>query len=163
MIFLKKIEEKYWYRYINKQFESTGKHISTGLIDLIIKVTANHPYHIQQVAHYLWRLTEREAAPELLQKSLDELILNNEILFRREVESVTVLQLRYLEAVLNKEKHMTSAEVIHKYQLGSPGNLTTIKSALESKEIVDFFEKEPVFVNPIFEYWLRTHFFGTPR
>ena len=163
LIFLRKIDEEHWYRYIKKQFESTGKYITNDLIERIIQVTANHPYHIQQLAHYLWRLTEREASPELFNSSLDELIINNEILFRKEVESVTALQLRYLEALLNKEKHLNSAAVIQKYQLGSPGNLTTIKSALESKEIVDFFEKEPVFVNPIFEYWLRACFFGAPR
>ena len=160
LIFLGKIVEEHWYSYLKKQFESTGKHIGKDLIETIIHLTSNHPYHIQQLAHYLWRLTEGEASPELLKKSLDELVLNNEILFRKEVENVTPLQLSYLEALLNKEKHMNSAEVIKKYQLGSPGNLSTIKSALESKEIVDFFEKEPVFVNPVFEYWLREHFFG---
>ena len=122
-------------------------------------MAANHPYHIQQLAHYLWRLTKQEANAEIFQKSLDELLINNDILFRRVVESVTSLQLRYLEALINKEKHLTSAEVIRKYQLGSPGNLSTIKSALETKEIIDFFEKEPAFVNPLFEYWLRHHFF----
>jgi hypothetical protein len=163
LIFLRKIDEEHWYRYIKKQFESTGKLISDDLIERIILVTANHPYHIQQLAHYLWRLTEGEATPELFNKSLDELMLNNEIFFRREVENVTPLQLRYLEAILNKEKQLSSAEVIGKYQLGSPGNLSTVKSALESKEIIDFFEKEPVFVNPFFEYWLRSCFFGTHR
>jgi hypothetical protein len=162
LIYLQKIEEDHWYRYIKKQFQTTGKQIPKKIIELIIQVTANHPYHIQQLAHYLWRLTWREASPEILQKSIDELLINNEILFRREVESLTSLQLRYLEAVLNNEKHISSAEVIQKYQLGSPGNLSTIKSALESKEIIDFFEREPAFVNPIFEYWLRHHFFGAP-
>lgn len=162
LIFLQKIEEDHWYRYIKKQFQATGKRIPKELIERIIQVTANHPYHIQQLAHYLWRLTWREASPEILQNSIDELLINNEILFRREVESVTSLQLRYLEALINKERHMTSAEVIQKYQLGSPGNLSTIKSALETKEIIDFFEKEPVFVNPFLEYWLRHHFFGAP-
>lgn len=163
LIFLRKIDEEHWYRYIKKQFESTGKSIDKDLIERIIHITANHPYHIQQLAHYLWRLTELEASSEQLDKSLDELILNNEILFRREVEHLTSLQLRYIEAILSGEKHLNSAEVIQRYQLGSAGNLSTVKAALESKEIVDFFENEPVFVNPVFEYWLRTYFFETPR
>ena len=159
LIFLKKIEERHWLAYIKNQFESTGKQIDVAVIEDIIRVTANHPYHIQQLAHYLWRLTASEANQEIFHKGLEELLINNEILFRREVESVTPLQLRYLKAIVNKEMHMTSAKVIHDYQLGSPGNLSTIKSALETKEIIDFFEKEPAFVNPLFEYWLRHHFF----
>ncbi len=137
--------------------------ISKDLIARIIQVTSNHPYHIQQLAHYLWRYTEQEASNEKFDQSVDELMLNNEIFFRREVELLTSLQLRYLEALLNNEQQMSSAEVIRKYQLGSPGNLSTIKSALESKEIIDFFEKEPLFVNPLFEYWLRTFYFEEPR
>jgi len=163
LIFLRKIEEEHWFRYIKKQFESTGKSITRDLIENIIHVTANHPYHIQQLAHYLWRLTEGEASPELFTKSLDELMLNNEIFFRREVENLTTLQLRFLEAILNKENQLNSAGTIHKYQLGSQGNLSTIKSALESKEVIDFFETEPVFVNPLFEHWLRNYFFGASR
>ena len=160
LIFLRKIDEEHWFSYIKKQFASTGKSIADDLIERIIQVTANHPYHIQQLAHYLWRLTEQEASIELFNSSLDELMLNNEIFFRREVEGLTTLQLRYLEAILNKEKHLNSAGIIRKYQLGSPGNLGTIKTALEAKEIIDFFEKEPVFVNPLFEYWLRSFYFS---
>lgn len=160
LIFLRKIEEEHWFRYIKKQFKSTGKSITRDLIENIIHVTANHPYHIQQLAHYLWRLTEGEASPELFTKSLDELMLNNEIFFRREVENLTTLQLRFLEAILNKENQLNSAGTIHKYQLGSQGNLSTIKSALESKEVIDFFENEPVFVNPLFEHWLKSSYFS---
>jgi len=160
LLFLQKIEEQHWYKYIMERFEATGKKIGRDLVDQILKITANHPYHIQQLAHHTWRLTPNEATEKVLSDSLDELMLNNEILFRREVESVTPLQLSYLEALINKEKHLNSAETIRKYNLGSPGNLGTIKTALESKEIVDFFEKEPSFVNPLFEYWLREYYFG---
>jgi AAA+ ATPase superfamily predicted ATPase len=163
LIFLKKIEERHWRRYIKKQFERSGKKIDGAVIEDIIGVTANHPYHIQQLSHYLWRLTDTEANQDVFRRALDELLINNEILFRREVESVTPLQLRYLKALVNKEMHISSAKVIRDYQLGSPGNLSTIKSALETKEIIDFFEKEPAFVNPLFEYWLRHHFFESPR
>jgi len=54
---------------------------------------------------------------------------------------------------------MSSSETIARYDLGSPGNLNTIRKALESKEILDFYEKEPGFVNPLFEFWLRERFF----
>jgi hypothetical protein len=160
LIFLQKIDPKHWYTYIKKKFEATGKKIKPEFVEKMIQLTANHPYHMQQMAHHLWRQTDNEVSPEIFNSSLRELLFNNEILFRRELESVTPLQLRYLEAMLNKEKHMTAGETIRKYKLGSPGNLGTIKAALESKEIIDFFEKEPAFVNPLFEYWLREFYFN---
>jgi hypothetical protein len=160
LIFLQKIDKEHWYNYISDGFASTGKQIEREIIDDILSVTANHPYHVQQLAHHIWRQTVREATPDVFTSSLEELLLNNEILFRKEVESVTSLQLGYLEALINKERHLNSAESIMKYNLGSPGNLSTIKSALESKEIIDFYEREATFVNPLFEYWLREYFFA---
>ena len=57
--------------------------------------------------------------------------------------------------MMNKESHLNSIETIKKYRLGSPGNLSTVKAALETKEIIDFYETEPTFINPLFEYWLK--------
>jgi hypothetical protein len=58
--------------------------------------------------------------------------------------------------MVNKEPHMNSSQAIKRYKLGSPGNLSTIKTALETKEIIDFYGSEPAFINPLFEYWLKT-------
>jgi DNA-binding MarR family transcriptional regulator len=155
LIFLQKIEPKHWYGYIEKQFAASGKIISREIISNILDVNSNHPYHIQQFTHYIWRLTEKEANRDIFETCLEELLLNNEILFRKEIENLTPLQLRYLAAMVNKEPHLNSMVTITKYKLGSPGNLSTIKNALEKKEIIDFYESEPTFINPLFEYWLR--------
>jgi hypothetical protein len=155
LIFLQKIEPKHWYGYLEKQFAASGKSISREIIDRILDVTSNHPYHIQQLTHHLWRLTEKEAGHDIFETSLEELLLNNEILYRKEIENLTPLQLRYLAAMVNKEPHLNSIETIKKYKLGSPGNLSTIKNALETKEIIDFYESEPTFINPLFEYWVK--------
>ena len=159
LIFLQKIEESYWERFMERQFKNTGKSIEKEVIGMIIQVAANHPYHVQQLAHYVWGHTGDRATPEIFRKSLDELLAHNEILFKREVEHLTALQLNYLEALVQGEKHLNSSETIRTYNLGSPGNLGTIKSALETKEIIDFYEMEPMFVNPLFEYWLKTRYF----
>ncbi|MCK4751250.1 MAG: hypothetical protein KAT15_29530, partial [Bacteroidales bacterium] len=155
LVFLQKIKPKHWYGHIEKQFAASGKSISREIIDRILEVTANHPYHIQQFTHYLWRLTEIEVDSNTFDTSLDELMLNNEILFRKEVENLTALQLRYLTAMVNREPHLNSIHTINKYKLGSPGNLSTVKAALETKDIIDFYESEPTFINPLFEYWLK--------
>jgi hypothetical protein len=37
-------------------------------------------------------------------------------------------------------------------------NIKRIKAALEQKDIMDFFSKEPEFVDPVFELWFRKNF-----
>lgn len=155
LIFLQKIEQKHWYGFINKHFTAAGKSISKEIINRIIDVCSNHPYHVQQFTHYLWRLTDKEADSDTFETALEELLLNNEILFKKEIENLTTLQLRYLNAMVNKEPHLNSIDTINKYKLGSPGNLSTVKKALETKEIIDFYDSEPTFINPLFEYWLK--------
>ena len=155
VIFLQRIKQKHWYGFIEKQFAASGKSISREIINQILKVTGNHPYHIQQFTHTLWRLTAEAADNKVFELALEELLLNNDILFRREMENLTLLQLRYLMAIVNREPHLTSMRTISKYKLGSPGNLSTVKAALEAKEIIDFYESAPTFINPLFEYWLH--------
>jgi AAA+ ATPase superfamily predicted ATPase len=155
LILLQKIKEKHWFGFIESQFIATGKTISKDIICRIIEITMNHPYHIQQFTHHLWRLTEQDADSKTFEMALDELLINNEILFEREIENLTPLQVRYMTAIVNREPHLNSMKTIHTYKLGSPGNLSTIKNALETKGTIDFYESTPTFINPLFEYWLR--------
>jgi hypothetical protein len=155
LIYLQKIKSKQWYGFIEEGFTSTGKSISSETIDGILDVTGGSPYFIQQLAHCLWRITERHADPEILESCLEEVLLHNEIHYRRELENLTPLQARYLAALVNGEKQPTSMMTIQEYRLGSPGNMSTIKSALASRGVIDFYGAEPVFTNPLFEYWLK--------
>ena len=111
--------------------------LSKEIIDRILEVTANHPYHVQQLTHHLWRLTSEVADTITFELALEELLLNNDILFRRETENLTPLQLRYLSAIINKEPQLNSMKTIIKYKLGSPGNLSTIKAALDPNGIMN--------------------------
>ena len=79
-------------------------------------------------------------------------------MFIREIDDLSNLQISYIEAIINKEKQLTSKEVVHKYKLGTSGNVHRLKKAVESKEIIDFFEKEPTFIDPLFELWIRRKF-----
>ena len=49
-------------------------------------------------------------------------------------ENLTPLQLRYIAALVNREPYLNSIDTVRKYKLGSPGNLSTIKNALDTKE-----------------------------
>lgn len=159
LIFLPKIDEKYWHTFILKQFKSTGKSISKEIIDQIISISANHPYHMQQFAHHLWRNTDKITDEKAVRYTINELLINNEILFKREIDNLTSLQLGMLKAIVNRESHLNSMETVKKYGLGSPGNVNTLKKSLESKEIIDFYESEYQFINPFFEYWLKNEYF----
>jgi hypothetical protein len=66
--------------------------------------------------------------------------------------------LNFLKAVAEREKRFSSSEVINKYNLGTSGNIETLKKALMNKEILNFLYGDPEFEDPLFEYWFTKTF-----
>ena len=74
---------------------------------------------------------------------------------------LTGFQISLLKATLAGCKRFSSAEVIEKYHLNSSANVRRIKDALCKKEILSFDEDDnPSVIDPLFEYWAKTSFFG---
>lgn len=158
MMFLQKINKEHWVKHIVNVFAETGKKISNELTISIIEKVQNHPYYVQQLSHQVWINTSKIVNKSIIETSIDELLLYNGIMYANEVENLSSLQINYLRAVIDKEEKISSKQSIRKYNLGTPGNIQRIKKAIENKEIIDFFEKEPNFIDPLFQYWLAKNF-----
>jgi hypothetical protein len=77
------------------------------------------------------------------------------------VDDLTDHQLSLVEAALDGVVRFSASDVIEKYELNSSANVRRVKDALKKKEVLTFNEKdEPEILDPLFEYWLRKHFFG---
>ena len=69
--------------------------------------------------------------------------------------------IRSLKAILCGRTKFTSTEVIEEFGLSSSANVRRLKDALAKKEIVDFENQAaPRVIDPLFEYWVRTRYFG---
>jgi len=157
-IYLKKIEKIHWKKYIADSFLKSNKSIPSNIISLLIKTVNNHPYHVQQLAHQVWINTQTNVTVDVFNEAVEELLTYNEIMYIREIDKLSSLQISFIEAIVNKEKHLTSKEVIKEYDLGTTGNINRLKRSVENKEIIDFFEKTPVFIDPLFELWFKQNY-----
>lgn len=156
VIYLEKIARAHWLKYIVRSFQSGKKKISSEMAGMIADSVKCHPYYVQQFAHIVWNNTDREVTMPIFDKSLDDLINNNTILFEREFQFLSNGQINFLLALRDGiDKGFTSNEVIRKYNLGSSSNVIRIISALENKEIIDRFTSKIEFVDPVFELWLK--------
>ncbi len=154
-IYLQKIETVHWINYIEESFIKYGKTIFPQQIAHIIEIAANHPYCVQQLSHQVFTNTLNIVDNEIIDKALEEIFLYNGIMYRKEIENLSPLQINFLKVVLAKEKAITSKEVIRKYNLGTSGNINRLKQALEIKEIIDTFDKEIEFIDPFFKLWCK--------
>ena len=158
LMYLEKIPEKHWYNYISRAFRNTGKEIKKEHIDRILYLSKNHPFHVQQFSHHVWRLTERVVDDKVFAITIDELLRYNAIFYERMINSMSLLQINFLRAIAEGETQLTSAEVIKKYELGTSGNIETLKKAVVNKEIVSFLGNKPEFEDPLFKYWFTKTF-----
>lgn len=158
ILYLDKIPTEHWHHYISDRFISTGKKIKKKYIEYIIHLSNNHPFHVQQLSHQLWRTSTKSVDDKTFAQALDELLRYNQILYSRIMDGITELQFNMLSAIASGETQLNSRDVIQKYHLGTSGNVETIKKALAKKDLIDFSREKPEFEDPLFEYWFSKNF-----
>ncbi len=159
ILFLEKIEEKYWIPFIMGRFKATGKEISDELAQRIARLMVNHPYFVQQLAQAVWNFSAKRCKEENIEEAIEDLLNQYTILYQKEADQLTNLQLNFLKGLCNGETVFTSAMFLKTYNIGASGNIRRIKEALENKEIIDINGKTIAFSDPMFELWLKRRYF----
>jgi uncharacterized protein len=159
ILFLEKIAETHWVLYIKARFEATNKKISESLATKIAQIMENHPYYVQQLSQVVWQQASKTATEQNLNEAIEELLDQYTILYQKEVDMRTNFQLNFLKALCNSETSFGSTEVLQKYNLGTSANITRIKAALQTHEIIDVLGKQVTFNDPLFAIWLKKRFF----
>lgn len=155
MIYLPKIDEKYWIKYIVSGFARTKKQISDDLAAAIAQTVKCHPYYVQQLAHLTWVNTEKKAGEPELRKATDDLVNQNALLYFRDAEDLSHTQLNFLKAVASGAGSLSSKETIGRFHLGTSANVNKIKEALLKREMIDMHAGKVEFIDPAFELWFR--------
>ena len=159
IVFLEKISPENWLPFIIKRFRETSRDIKPEAAGLIIKLAESHPYYVQQLAQQAWLRTKRMCNSIIVTEAHESLILQMSLLFQTLTDSLSTTQVNFLNALISGETKFNSAEVLKKYRLGTSANISRIKNALVSREIIENQNKEFVFLDPIYRYWLKKYYF----
>ncbi|MDD2346396.1 MAG: hypothetical protein PHY85_09660 [Bacteroidales bacterium] len=156
VIFLQKISEKDWVKYICSRFEQSGKSISVDYATRICQTVDCHSSYVQQFSWLVWIKTQSIVSEENFIEALEDLFDQNKILFYRNIEELTSYQLNFLRAIINGlDSEFTKSENLKKYNLGTSANVSHLKKSLEQKEIVDIAGKKVSIQDPVFKLWLK--------
>ncbi len=153
VLFLKKIDAEYWIEYIVNQFYSTQKAISDELAAQVAQLMEYHPYFVQMLAKNVWQNTRKECNEIIIDSTLVELLDQHALMFQRELDKLTNKQVNFLKALADGVKQFSSKETLKKYDIGVQGNIIKIKTALESREIIDLWGAHIEFIDPLFKLW----------
>jgi len=158
IMFLEKIDNKTWGKFIQKRFKDTGKSISRKQAEYLAAQVENHSYYVQQLAQQAWLRTKTTCSISIIDDSLQSIKNQLSLLFIGLAESLTATQLYFLRAILAGETAF-GQENLQKYRLGTSANIIRIKDALQSKEIIDITAKNIEVQDPIFKLWLKEEYF----
>jgi hypothetical protein len=160
IMLLPKIEESKWKRFIIEGFEKTGKQIDSNTATLIPQLMKNHSWYVQQLAHYTWNISGKQAGSEDLNAGLSELLNANSPLYQREIEILSNTQVNLLKAISKGEKKFTSTSVMKNYSLGTPNNVIKNKNILINNDVIYETNNQFEFLDPAFELWFKKLFFN---
>ncbi|UCH93415.1 MAG: ATP-binding protein, partial [Candidatus Aminicenantes bacterium] len=101
VIYLDKIAAKFLEAFIKDCFSKTGKTIKEEHTEKIVDSVKCHPYYTQQLSHLVWIDTEEGAGVtgEILDSAIDQLLSQNSLLYQREIETLSNIQVNLLKAV----------------------------------------------------------------
>lgn len=153
IMFLSKIAESEWVKFIMDSFVKTNKYISLDLATELVRIVSLHSWYVQQLAHFVWNLTDSSVTEEILHEAVNQIIETNVPLFQNECESLSGSQLNLPIAIAHKETELTSVAVMRKYNLGTPQNVSKNKVTLQKQDIIDSTPSGFVFLDPVFERW----------
>ncbi len=160
LIFLDKISENDWGKFIITRFNETGKEISREQATRIAKYVDCHPYYVQQLSQICWFRCTGKMTDEIIDQSMDSLVLQLSLLFQNLTDNLSTGQLNFLKALVAGETKLGTQENILTYNLNSSANVVKLRKALIQKEIIDFINGKPEILDPVFKRWLKDWYFN---
>ena len=162
LMFLPKIKTTDWVKFIVNNFQETGKTIEKSIAKQIPQFMKEHPWYVQQLAHYTWNISSKTATAKDVEKALLELINANTPFYQKEVEILSATQINLVKAIVKNEKQFTSTKVMQAYNLGTPRNASKNKAILIKNDIAHSTEGKIELLDPGFELWFKKQFFNIP-
>lgn len=159
MIFLDKIPTEQWVDYIVEHFQDRNRDISRELAQQLCEIVENYSSYVQQLAWLLFSLlNEGETATlEKLNRAVNDLLNANEALFMQHIEPLSAYQLNFLRAIADGHKRgFGEMEIREEYNLGSPSNITRLKSSLIKRDLIEMQAKGTLNItDPVFKLWIQ--------
>ena len=159
MIFLDKIPTEQWVDYIVEHFQDRNRDISRELAQQSCEIVENYSSYVQQLAWLLFSLlNEGETATlEKLNRAVNDLLNANEALFMQQIEPLSAYQLNFLRAIADGHKRgFGEMEIREEYNLGSPSNITRLKSSLIKRDLIEMQAKDTLNItDPVFKLWIQ--------
>ena len=154
MMFLTKIANEEWKKYLVGRFKDTGKSITPELAGYLAEQVENHPYYVQQLAQYTWLRTSDVCSETIIDEALQAMLNSLNLQFVNLMDTLTEKQRSFLCAVCDGVKNFSASDTLQHYKLGTSGNIRILKEALKKRDLIDVTGKDIQIQDPILKRWI---------
>lgn len=154
MMFLPKIANEEWRKFVVERFKETGKSITPDLAGYLAEQVENHPYYVQQLAQYTWLRTTDICSEIIINQALQAMLDSLNLQFVNLMDTLTEKQRSFLCAVSEGVKNLSATATLQRYQLGTSGHIRILKDALTKRDLIDVTGKEIEIQDPLFKRWI---------
>ena len=157
---LSPIDDREMADHVMKGFLAGGKVITAELMQGACRLFRGHPWYINHFSAICDSMTRGYIMEPVLVEALGCLLSVHEPRFQATVNDLTTHQVNFLRAAAEGVTRFSASDVIRKYDLHSSANVKRVKDALMKKEVLLFDDNDnPVFIDPLFEYWAKKYYF----
>ena len=154
MMFLAKIANEEWKKYLVGRFKDTEKSITPDLAGYLAEQVENHPYYVQQLAQYTWLRTSDVCSKTIIDEALQAMLNSLNLQFVNLMDTLTEKQRSFLCAVSDGVKNFSASDTLQRYKLGTSGNIRILKEALKKRDLIDVTGKDIQIQDPILKRWI---------
>ena len=124
--------------YLAERFEATGRRIRPEAVARLLAITRGHPYATQELAYFLWQVTDRRrmAGVEQVDDALTAVLRSEHAHFSLVWGRASSAQRSLLQALARDSGHPLSAAYRRRFALPGPSTVQKALEALEREELV---------------------------
>ena len=155
---LRKMSPEVLNEWLKKRFLKNKTQLEKEAQDKIVYLTANHPYFVQMLCHFIWNLyhDKKLITVREVENSLEEVLTSQSENFLNICDNLTAKQRQFI-IVLAKEPgaNIFSKEFLISYRLGTPSGIQRVVKSLVEKSIIEKENGNYVFYDVFFPLWLN--------
>lgn len=159
-MYLGKIEEEEYGKFINGLFLKAGKKIEPEVFQKIFAWTRLHTYYVQYVCNLLYENNSANISNNLINKIFYNILISYEPLFASYRNLIPAHQFKLLQAIAVEDgiTQPTSGKFITNHNLTSASSVTTSLKALEDKEMITRDGNKWIVYDVFFSRWLEYNY-----
>ena len=157
IMYLDKIAETEYSKFILTNFESAGKKIEKEAMVRIFNWTRGHTFYVQHVCNLIFETSDKTIDNNLVSQIFHRVLTSQEPMFSNYRNLIPAQQFKLLQAIAAEDgiAQPTSGSFINNHNLNSASSVSTSIKALAEKEMIVQSNDRWIVYDVFFSRWLQ--------